>query len=216
VTQKTTEGAVAGLVAAMVQPYDTGDVLADLVQDCAALYPAAAVAVMVIDGDRGLEMLSATSHRAEELELLQIQHERGPCVDAARYATVVTATGEEMATRWGPIGDAIAAAGFAGVHAYPMRWRGHALGGLNVFVDSPREPNSEESLIGQLFADLASLVISHSSDIPGEVLSARIHEAMTRARSSSRPRVSSPIARTSTWPTPTTCCATGHGSTDTA
>ena len=134
---------------------------------------------MVIDGDRGLEMLSATSHRAEELELLQIQHERGPCVDAARYATVVTATGEEMATRWGPIGDAIAAAGFAGVHAYPMRWRGHALGGLNVFVDSPREPNSEESLIGQLFADLASLVISHSSDIPGEVLSARIHEAMT-------------------------------------
>ena len=64
-TQKSTEGAVAGLVAAMVQPYDTGDVLADLVQDCAALYPAAAVAVMVIDGDRGLEMLSATSHRAE-------------------------------------------------------------------------------------------------------------------------------------------------------
>ena len=50
-TGTSTARAVAGLVSAMVGPYNTGDVLADLVHDCAELYPAAAVAVMVVDGD---------------------------------------------------------------------------------------------------------------------------------------------------------------------
>ena len=39
----------------------------------------------------------------------------------------IVASGEEMAQRWGSVGEAIQAAGFAGVHAYPMRWRGRAL-----------------------------------------------------------------------------------------
>src|SRR3954454_13527135 len=178
-TNMTTERAVAETVAAMLHQYDTGDVLDDLVHNCAELYPAAAVAVMVADGRHGLEMLTATSHRAEELELLQIQHERGPCLDAMSASDVVTATGGEMEARWGSVGVAIRTAGYQSVHAYPMQWRGRALGGLNIFLSPDTEPRDGAPQLGQLFADLATLVVTHSADLTQDVIAARVHEAIT-------------------------------------
>jgi hypothetical protein len=139
-TGMTTARAVAETVAAMVRQYDTGDVLDDLVHNCAELYPAAAVAVLVSDGRRGLELLSASSHRAEELEVLQVQQDRGPCIDAMGSADVVSATGDEMEARWGSVGQAITAAGYSGVHAYPMHWRSRPLGGLNIFLSPDSAP----------------------------------------------------------------------------
>lgn len=177
-TRMTTEGAVARTVAALLRQYNTGDVLDDLVQNCAALYPAAAVAVMIDDGSRGLEMLSATSHRAVELELLQIQHERGPCLDAMSSPHPVYAAAEQMSHRWGDVGHAIERAGFSAVHAYPLRWRGRSLGGLNIFLTQTLVPDEDTSMLGQLFADLATLVVAHSADLPGDVIAARVHEAI--------------------------------------
>src|SRR3954447_16605296 len=178
-TGMTTERAVAETVAAMIRTYDTGDVLDDLVHNCAELYPAAAVAVLITDGRRGLEMLSASSHRAEELELLQIQQLRGPCLEAMDAGNVVTATGGEMRARWGSVGEAIAAAGYSEVHAYPMLWRGRALGGLNIFLSPDLALREDAPALGQLFADLATLVVAHSADLPADVIAARVHEAIT-------------------------------------
>jgi hypothetical protein len=178
-THITTESAVAEAVAAMVRHYETGDVLDHLVHNCADLYPAGAVAVLINDGRRGLEMLSASSHRAEELELLQIQHERGPCLDAMESAEVVTATGAEMRDRWGAVGEAISLAGYSEVHAYPMHWRGRTLGGLNIFLTPDLTPRTDALALGQLFADLATLVVTHSADLPADVVAARVHEAIT-------------------------------------
>ncbi|MCW2847008.1 MAG: hypothetical protein JWR90_982 [Marmoricola sp.] len=178
-TEMTTERAVAETVAAMVRHYDSGDVLDGLVRNCVALYPAAAVAVLIDDGRRGLEMLSTSSHRAEELELLQIQHDRGPCVESMRTATMVSAAGEQISDRWGVVGEAILAAGYVAVHAYPMHWRGHVLGGLNVFLSPGTEPREDAHTLGHLFADLATMAVTHSADLPEGVVAARVHEAIS-------------------------------------
>jgi hypothetical protein len=177
VTQLTVVQAFADAMSALVEDHDIGDVLTRLVSDCAVLYPADAVAIMVTGRGGKLELLSATSHQARELELLQIQHDRGPCVDAVHRNESVFAAGlEDMTSRWGAVGAAIVSAGYESVHAFPMHWRGHAFGGLNIFA--PDLPREDAPALGQMFADVATLVVVQSSDVRADQISARIHEAV--------------------------------------
>jgi transcriptional regulator with GAF, ATPase, and Fis domain len=179
-TEMTAARAYADAVSALVEQHDVADVLVRLVGNCAELFPADAVAVLVSDRSDRLELLSATSHRAEELELLQVQYDAGPCVDAIATGRPVTArTAAEIVDRWGSVGEAIVQAGFEEVHAYPMHWRGRAFGGLNVFLRQESQQSAEAEQVGQTMADIATLVIVHSSDVPHDQVTARIHEAVT-------------------------------------
>jgi transcriptional regulator with GAF, ATPase, and Fis domain len=172
--------AFADALSALVDEHEVGDVLGRLVQDCARLYPADAVAVMVADAHGALELLSASSHRSQELELLQIQHSTGPCVDAIHENRLVTATGrEDLEARWGEVGTAISEAGYHSVRAIPMHWRGRALGGLNVFLAADTRPADDAETVGQMFADAATLVVVQSTDVPADQVAARIHEAVS-------------------------------------
>jgi hypothetical protein len=163
-------------LAAMVARSDVPDALSHLLAACASAYPADAVAVLVADPHGSLELLSATSHSADELELLQIQSATGPCVEALSEDRAVLASGDEMVERWGQIGTAILAAGFHAVHAYPMHWRGHAIGGLNIFL---RRDAGADLELGQMFADLATLAVLQANDLSADHLVSRVHEAVS-------------------------------------
>src|SRR3954469_11004078 len=179
-TEMTAARAYADAVSALVAQHDVADVLVRLVDNCAELFPADAVAVLVSGRHDSLELLSATSHQAEELELLQVQLEAGPCVDAITTGQRQSATtGDQIAARWGAVGAEIVAAGFHTVHAFPMHWRGRAFGGLNVFIREASEASEEAVQVGQTLADIATLVVVHSSAAPHDQVTARIHEAVT-------------------------------------
>jgi hypothetical protein len=173
---KLSNETLAGALAAMVARFDVADALAHILGACAAAYPAKAAAVMVANPRGHLELLSSTSHRADEVELLQIQSADGPCVNALSSDERIFASGSEMVERWGDIGTAIMAAGYDGVHAYPMHWRGEAIGGLNLFIGAGVTPDVE---LGQMFADLATLAVLQANDITADHLVARIHEAVS-------------------------------------
>jgi transcriptional regulator with GAF, ATPase, and Fis domain len=181
---RTTARAFGDAAAAMVNEHSVADVLAQLLADCASLVEADAVAILVADGNDGLSLLSATSHRATELELLQIQDAEGPCVDAISSGEHVTVTGSlELARRWSDVGRGIAEAGFMRVDAFPMHWRGRVLGGLNVFRRSDGEVDEETTTLSQAFADVATLVVVQSVEIPSDQIAARVHDAiMARAQ----------------------------------
>src|SRR3954447_18461970 len=133
-TQPTTAEAFADAAAALVAEPDVADVLHHLVTDCAHLLDADAVAILARDAHGELSLLSATSHRVAELEMLQAQRTEGPCIDVLDTNEALSLSGsEELRTRWPHVGRAIADAGYTNVESFPMRWRGMALGGLNVF-----------------------------------------------------------------------------------
>ena len=176
---RTTADAFGDAAAAMVREHSVTDVLAQLLSDCAELVSAQAVAIMVLDRSDALSMLSSSSHRATELEALQIQSRNGPCVDAIRSGEHVTATGATaLADRWGDVGRTIAELGFGRVDAYPMRWRGKVLGGLNIFRRSSAELDEESMTLSQAFADVATLVVVQSTEIPSDQVAARVNEAI--------------------------------------
>lgn len=181
---RTTADAFGDAAAAMVSEHNVTDVLARLLADCAGLVAAEAVAILVLEQDDQLSMLSSSSHRASELELMQIQSHSGPCVDSIRTGEHVTATGAiALEQRWDDVGRAIVESGFTRVDAYPMRWRGRTLGGLNIFRKASTEIDHELETLSQAFADVATLVVVQSTEIPSDQIAARVHEAiMARAQ----------------------------------
>ena len=84
--------AFAATTTALVQPHDVIGTTVRLMQ--AAVDTAGATAAGLImrrPGQDRLQMLAATSHRAEELEVYQAQQEQGPCFDAVDTGEIVRA-----------------------------------------------------------------------------------------------------------------------------
>ncbi len=181
---RTPADAFGDAAAAMVSEHVVADVLSQLVSDCKSLVSAEAVAIMVVERSHELSLLSSSSHRAAEIEMLQIQRSDGPCVETIRSGVHVSATGaDEIIRRWEAVGRAIVESGYQRVDSYPMRWRGRVLGGLNIFRPSVADVGEEAETLAQAFADVATLVVVQSSEIPSDQIAARVHEAiMARAQ----------------------------------
>jgi hypothetical protein len=171
--------AFAGAAAALVGEPDVADILHHLVTDCAHVLDAAAVAILARDADGELSLLSATSHRVAELEMLQVQRTEGPCIDVLDTNEALSLSGaNELRARWPEVGQAITDAGYTSVEAFPMRWRGLALGGLNVFRQTaPSTPAG--ATVGQAFADIATLTVVHSVPVATDQATARLHAAIS-------------------------------------
>jgi hypothetical protein len=177
-TNRTSEQAFADAASGMVHADPIGDILSRLVKDCVEVVGAEAAAILVQDADEQLELLASSSAAATHLELLQAQDVQGPCVDVIRTGEPQSAAGAaEMARRWGDVGDAIVEAGFGFVGAFPLNWRGRVLGGLNVFGGEGTQRDASIDAVCQAFADVATIVLVHSSEIPADELTMRVHQA---------------------------------------
>jgi hypothetical protein len=172
----------AHAVAALVGEPDVADVLAHLVTDCAGVMNAHSVAILARDSSGELSLLAATSHRATEIEMLQVQRLSGPCIDVIDSGEALTLAGAaRFRERWDRVGQAIVEAGFDGVESYPMRWRGTVLGGLNIFrTPAQTAAHHPEPGVGagQAFADIATLAVAHSMPVSTEQAAARLNEAL--------------------------------------
>jgi hypothetical protein len=172
--------ALAAASAALLAEHHPGEILTQLMGDCLGPLSADAAAILVVKPGGDLDLLAASSHHAEEIEMLQTQHARGPCIDAVRSGLPVRGTGDELVERWQDIGVAVRDAGFESVHAFPMRWHGRVLGGLNVFrtvVDDGA--SSDPAAIGQAFADVATLVLVQMSDVSTDQIAQRVQQTIS-------------------------------------
>ena len=178
----TAANALAAAAASLVRDHDMVGTLSQLCDDCADVMGATAVGIMLSDGDRPLEMMAASNHRATEIELYEIQADQGPCVEAARTgATVVADSADEIIARWPAFGSRAVAAGFLGAAACPLRWRGDVIGAINVFLPRAIVLSDDEERVVQALADVAAIAIIHAGLPPVQDL-ARITRRALAAR----------------------------------
>ena len=127
-------GAVVSIVDSLLDDFDVVDLLIGLTERCTELLDIEAAGFLLADPLNQLRLLAATSEEASELELFQLQADEGPCVDC--YATgqpVPAADVQGALDRWPHFVPAAVDAGFASVHAVPMRAAGIVLGALGLF-----------------------------------------------------------------------------------
>jgi signal transduction protein with GAF and PtsI domain len=171
--------ALALVSAELIEPRDTAGGLVVLLRSCRAFLDTEATGVLVESAHEGLELLASSSHVASELEVLQAQLDEGPCVDAHASGENVQAAGSmQILHRWPTFGRELEKAGYASVHASPLRWQGEVFGSMGAFRRSDRPFDDEELVFAQAFADLASVMIVSLREVSGDELRARLDETL--------------------------------------
>jgi GAF domain-containing protein len=152
--------AFVSIANSMADGVDVVDLLSGLTRDCAALLDIASAGLLLADAHGGLHVLAASSEPTRELEIFQVQREQGPCVECYRTGQRVNVDDvSREAARWPDFVAAATAAGFASVHAVPMRLRETVLGALGLFGSRTGLLTDEDLALAQALAHVASIAI---------------------------------------------------------
>ncbi|MET8764038.1 GAF and ANTAR domain-containing protein [Lentzea sp. NPDC004782] len=157
--QRAREAFVA-LSSTLVDDFDIIDFLDRLVDCCVEVLGVTAAGLLLVDHRGTLNMVAASTEQAMIAELFQLQNHEGPCLDAYHGGEAVLCADLAGASdRWPNFVRAAAGAGFAAVHALPMRLRGTVIGGLNLFSARQGALDPATVEVGQALANVATVAI---------------------------------------------------------
>jgi GAF domain-containing protein len=137
--------------------FDLIEFLHTLTERCVEFLDIAAAGLLLTDGQGNLQLMAASSEQSRLLELFQVQADQGPCLDCFRTGQPVSVADLAADGRWPRFAVAAGEAGFAAVHAIPMRLRAEVIGALNFFDVRPGPVGSDKLRIGQALADVATI-----------------------------------------------------------
>ena len=147
----------------LVQGFDVATVFHGLAETSVDLLDVSAAGLMLVDPHGHLRVMASSSERSRMLELMEVQNEEGPCLDAFRSSRGVLAPDLTAdVQRWPRFTAEATRVGFAAAYALPMRLRGQTIGALNLFHQDPNAVSADALRIGQGLADIATIAILHS------------------------------------------------------
>lgn len=153
--------AFAELAQTMTGEFDVHELLQVLANRCVEVLGVAASGVLLVNGGSGLRIMVASEERTTLLELFQIQHDEGPCLECYRNGELITADQHDDGfARWPRFARAAGDAGYRGVIAVPMQVHGRVIGALNLFGSLDRPGlGAPTARVAQSMADVAAVVI---------------------------------------------------------
>ncbi|WP_158891544.1 GAF and ANTAR domain-containing protein [Amycolatopsis anabasis] len=164
----------------LVDDFDILDFLSMLAERCVDLLEVAAAGVILVDQRGGLRVASASSERAELLELFAVQTKDGPCIDCVREGRPVASpdlSAED--SRWPGFAAAARECGFRAAQALPLRLRREVVGVLTLLNTGPYGVDEDSTLLGQALADVATVGILQQRAIErSELLSEQLQTAL--------------------------------------
>jgi len=143
-----------------VAGYDVVEFLDRLATRCVELIDVSEAGIMLADPDGTLHYIASSSERMHLIELFELQHDEGPCLDAYRTGVAVhSGMKEEANTRWPRFAPHAQDVGFQSVSALPMRLRTDVIGALNLFSTASEPLSPQDQQVAQALADIATIGI---------------------------------------------------------
>lgn len=142
----------------LVAGFDVVEFLHRVAERCVELLDCVEAGVLIADPAGALRVMASSSERTDALELLQAQNAEGPCFECYQQGAVVLS--EDLgadARRWPLFAPEAVRAGFASVHAVPMRAHGEAIGALNLFRSKAGPLAGTDVPVSQGMADIAAI-----------------------------------------------------------
>jgi len=160
--------------------FDLDDFLRLLANRCVRLVGADAAGLVLIDHGGQVQAVGASGERARSLALCETREEAGPGLDCCRRGKpVVVPDLAAGADRWPRYAAEARAAGFAAVHAMPMRLRAEVIGALTLFRVEPGELEKVDARVAQAMADIATIGIVQARAVRRqEELAAQLQRAL--------------------------------------
>lgn len=142
----------------LVAQFDVIDFLHTLADRCVELLQADAAGLMLADQRGHLRVVASSAESARVVEVFELQHEEGPCLDAFTTGQqVVNLHDDQMRDRWPAFSAAAMQMGFRSTHALPMRLRDNLIGALNLFARESTPLTADDVALGQAMADVATI-----------------------------------------------------------
>jgi transcriptional regulator with GAF, ATPase, and Fis domain len=151
-----------------------------LVGACVEVLGVSAAGIMLADQRGSLRVFASTDEESRMLELLELQNNDGPCLEAFRTGSQVAGVDlSQFTAKWPQFTAAARSAGINSAYALPMRLRDQTIGALNLF-QSGTEPLSVHHLnVARVLADMAAIgIINHWSIRQQEVLAQQLQSAL--------------------------------------
>ncbi len=173
--------AFVGLAGGLARGVDVLDLLDQLTGESARLLDVASAGLLLADSRGVLHVLAASSERTRELEVFQLQREEGPCLDSYRSGEPISVPDlDQAADRWPQFVPHARRAGFASVHALPMRLRQLRLGTLGLFGTTTGSLNEPDLGLGQALADVASVaLVQDRAAVDRDAVNEQLQTALT-------------------------------------
>jgi GAF domain-containing protein len=165
----------------LVEEFDLIDFLHMLTDRAAGLVGAAAVGLLLTDGNGRLQFMAGSDENVKLLELFQLQTHEGPCLDAYKTGQpAINVDLRQAGSRWPLFAPKATAAGFQSVHAFPLRLRSQIIGALNVFGSTEGGGFDDTDVpIMQALADVAAIALLQERAVRrGELLSEQLQGAL--------------------------------------
>lgn len=164
----------------MVKDFDVVDFLSILSGRCVDLFDAGDAGLMLADPEGHMQLAASSSHEMRVLELLEIQHDQGPCPDAFRTGAPVQCPELREATeRWPQFAPEALEAGFRSAHALPLRLRDVTIGALNLLRAEPGALPDQDIAAAQALADVATIgILHHRAAAESNLLSEQLQYAL--------------------------------------
>lgn len=144
----------------LVDDFDLVDFLHNLAVHAADVAGTSAVGLMLTDQTGTLRFMAASTADAKLLELFQLQHSEGPCLDCYRTGEQIADTDLASAgDRWPTFAPHALAAEVRSVHAFPLRLRDRTIGALNTFGPEAVALDADTVRVVQALADVATIAI---------------------------------------------------------
>ncbi|NKE57075.1 GAF and ANTAR domain-containing protein [Lentzea sp. PSKA42] len=164
----------------LVADFDPVEFMHLLADRCVTTLHVDAAGILLVDHHGELQVVAASSDRARLLELFELQHRQGPCMECyLTSAPVTVASFTETPQRWPEFSSVAGDAGFGALHALPMRLREQTVGALNLFTVAEGVLSEPTLRVAQAMADVATIgllqaqVISHR-----ELLAVQLQKAL--------------------------------------
>ncbi len=141
----------------LVSDFDAVEFLHVLTLRCVQLLDVDAAGVMLVDKQGILHVVAASDEKTRLLELMELQQQEGPCVEAYRNKELVWASLDAGATRWPRFSEHAKRAGYRALGAVPLRLREQSIGALNLFCTEDRPLAGTALATAQALADVASI-----------------------------------------------------------
>ncbi|MDQ1725189.1 MAG: hypothetical protein QOG52_2217 [Frankiaceae bacterium] len=173
--------AFVSLATSLADGDDVVELLTGLTTDCVRLLDVTAAGLLLADTNGVLHLVAASSEEATTLELFQLQRAEGPCLDCYHSGDAVSAPDLSDTThRWPHFALAAERAGYASVHAVPLRLRDRVLGALNLFGAEAGPLGTADLELAQALAHVASVaLVQEKAAADKDLIVSQLNTALT-------------------------------------
>ncbi len=169
--------ALVELADTLVVDYDVVDFMHALVNRSTELLGGDAAGLILSDKRGQLQVMAASTHEVELLELFEVNNDAGPCLQCLRTGRPVmdidagpevsesgtvaaqggVEHGRDRLGEWPRFTAKRRAAGYRAVYALPLRLREEVIGALNLFSTSAIPLSERDLRLAQALADVATI-----------------------------------------------------------